>query len=77
MKQFNEKANAIFSKLRDEGLAEEQRILTEAREAAAKVLEQTRKTVSHELSQAREELKTQIPLLSNKMASRILGRELA
>jgi F-type H+-transporting ATPase subunit b len=76
MKKQNETAENAYGKLRAEGLLEEEKLLTAARNQATKVVEETKEKISTEIARTKEELRAQIPQLSTLIASRLLGREI-
>ena len=77
VKRQNEKGAAIYDKLKGEGLAEEERLLSAAKKEANDVLDQIKKKIQADMIEARESLKAQSPILSKMIASRVLGRELS
>ena len=77
VKAQNEKATAIYDKLKAEGLAEEDRLVAAARAQGSDVLDQTRALIQKEMGVAKTALKEQIPQLVRQIASRVLGREIS
>jgi F-type H+-transporting ATPase subunit b len=75
MKRHNEKAAAIYDQLKNEGHADEERILTQAREHASLLIEQTRTKINSDMTVAKEALRAQVPHLSSSIASSVLGRD--
>lgn len=74
MKKQNETAEQIYSKFKMEGAAEEGKLVAAAKESAAKALESTRAQITKEVTAAKNQLKEQIPQMSEMIASRLLGR---
>jgi F-type H+-transporting ATPase subunit b len=77
VKRQNAKGAAVYDKLKAEGVAEEDRLLTAAKKEAHEVMEQIKKKIQTDMVEARETLKAQTPQLSKLIASRVLGRELS
>jgi len=82
MIQYQEKAKAqnataqtVFEKLRLEAQGEEERLIGSSRKKGNEIIDQTKKKVITELSLARDQLKAQVPLISELIASRVLGRK--
>jgi F-type H+-transporting ATPase subunit b len=77
LKKQNETAQDIFERIKKEGLQEEERVLSQARKNGSELIEQTKNKISGEMKVAKETLKTQIPQLSELIASQVLGRNLS
>ena len=77
VKAQNEKASSIYDKLKAEGLAEEERLVAQAKALASEVLEQTKRKIQEDMIAAQDALKGQIPQISRQIASRVLGRDLS
>ena len=76
MKNQNEQLTKLYDQFKNEGLAQEEKILATARAEAASLLEETRKKIASEMKTAQETLRTQVPQLSGEIASRVLGRNI-
>lgn len=76
MKSQNEKAQTIYNQLRNEALAEEEKLVAAARDRANKIIEDTRLKITREIEAGRRTLESQIPELSSLTASQVLGRDL-
>jgi ATP synthase F0 subunit b len=77
LKKQNETCQSIYEKIKNEGLQEEERILSAARTQGSELIDQTKKKIASELKSAKESLKAQIPELGELIASRVLGRDLS
>ena len=77
MKKQNEAAQGIYEKIKKEGMEEEDRLIAGARKLGSDLVDQAKKKVSTELLAAKESLKSQIPQLSELIASRVLGRDIS
>jgi F0F1-type ATP synthase membrane subunit b/b' len=77
MKEQNAAAQAVYDKLKGEGQAEEDRLIQVSRKLGQDVVEQSKKKVASELGAAQLKLKSEIPHLSELIASRVLGREIS
>ena len=74
MKKQNETAEQIYSQLKMEGAAEEDKLVAAAKESATKLLELARVQITNEVTAAKKQLEEQIPEMSEMIASRLLGR---
>jgi F-type H+-transporting ATPase subunit b len=68
-------ANAEREKIRAEGLKKEAEILARVRASTTKTLEEGRKRMQAELTQAKAGLEADMPTIAADFASRALGRE--
>jgi F-type H+-transporting ATPase subunit b len=68
-------ANAERDKIRAQALAREQQILSEVREATAKVVDDGKRSAQAEAARIRVALKTQTADTARELAARVLGRE--
>jgi F-type H+-transporting ATPase subunit b len=68
-------ASAEREKIRNEGLKAEAEILARVRAETAKTIEEGRKQMQAQVSQARGQLQTEVNAIAKDFASRALGRE--
>jgi F-type H+-transporting ATPase subunit b len=68
-------ANAERDKIRADALAREQQILSNVREATAKVMDEGKRAARAEAERVRAVLKTQSTETARDLATRVLGRE--
>jgi F-type H+-transporting ATPase subunit b len=73
--RVNQAAAAERDRLRAETAKLEAQILNEAREAAAKIVDEGRRRIEHEVNAIRFELGQKSELLATDIAARVLGRE--
>jgi len=62
--------------IRQQGLAEKERILADAERAAGKMKEDARKRMDHEMKMARQDLRNEAVSLSVQMAREILKQQI-
>jgi F-type H+-transporting ATPase subunit b len=77
MREVRREAGAERDKLRAEGLRLEREMLEKVRAETSETLSAAEKKLNQEAEQVRTEMKTQVPLLARKIASQLLGREVA
>lgn len=73
---FEGERQAILEGFRTDGLAEKQRILSEARERAKQILEQADVSIQYEMQMAKEKLKEEVVTLAAQKAEEIIVREM-
>lgn len=76
VKKQNEEALHIYTKFKQDGVAEEQKLIATARTKAEKVVYDTNLKISLEIEQTKKELAKMIPEISRQAATKILGRNL-
>ncbi len=76
LKLLDSRVAKIKEELRLEGEAEKERIISEARNTARKIMEQTKITADTELKKAKLALRNEVARLSVKMAGELLAREI-
>jgi F-type H+-transporting ATPase subunit b len=69
-------ANLEKERIKGEGIEAERKLLEEIRAETAQVVEEARKRISDETSQAREFLRSQAEVLAEDIGEKILGRSL-
>lgn len=73
LKNINREAEEILSEARKKALANENRIITEAREEAAGILERARKEIDLEKQKMADEVKKEIVFVATLMAGKVLA----
>ena len=76
LKDFESKRNEIIDQFKKEGLAEKEKIITEARERVRQIIEQSELTIQQEIESARDRLKSDVVELAAKKAQAIISREI-
>ena len=76
LREFEGSKHLIIEQLKAEGLAEKERIISEAQERAKQIFEQAELTVRREMEYARDRLKREMVNLSAQKAQEILAREM-
>ena len=76
LKAFEGERKEILAQYRADGLAEKERILTEARDRAKQILEQAEVTIRYEIQTAKEKLKEEVVALAAQRAEEIIEREM-
>ena len=71
-----EEIQAMAEMIRQQGLAEKERILADAERAAGKMKEDARKRMDHEMKMARQDLRNEAVSLSVQMAREILKQQI-
>ena len=76
LKAFEGERKEILEQYKADGLAEKERILTEARERAKQVLHQAEVSIQYEMQTAKEKLKQDVVALAAQRAEEIIAREM-
>lgn len=76
LKKIEEKSSEIIEQYRNEGMAEKERIIFEAKKRVSRMIEQSEKTIEKEIESARSELKRNIVDIASKRARNILLNEI-
>lgn len=72
----NQELQAAYQKIKGEGQATQEKLLTDAREKASNLLKKNRQQIETEMAEAQKSLKKDIPEISSLVAGRVLGRDL-
>ncbi len=67
----------IFDSSRMQAMKEHDRLMSEARQAAKTEFEAAKQNISTELQSARKNLQAEVPVLSEVITARLLGKDLA
>jgi F-type H+-transporting ATPase subunit b len=76
LKAFEGERNEIMAQYRADGLAEKERILSEARDRAKQILDQAEVTIQYEMQTAKEKLKEEVVALAAQRAEQIIEQEM-
>lgn len=76
LQDFEGKKKEIIEQFKAEGLAEKERIVSEARSRVDQILEQAEATVQQEVEAARDRLKGEVLALATRHAEEIIAREM-
>ncbi|MCB0355957.1 MAG: ATP synthase F0 subunit B [Bdellovibrionales bacterium] len=72
---INTEFKSIYDASKTEALHEYDRLVNEARENAKKTLEANRKKIASELDKAKLDLGKEVPVVSNTIVAKLLGKE--
>jgi F-type H+-transporting ATPase subunit b len=76
LKEFEEKKKDIIDQFRNEGLAEKDRIISEAKERVEQIIEQSELTIQQEIQSAKDRLKRDVVDLAAQKAREIIAKEI-
>jgi len=76
LKEFEGKRKDIIEQFKNEGLAEKEKIIAEARERVKQIIEQAELTIQQEIQSARDRLKQDVVDLAAQKAEEIISKEL-
>jgi F-type H+-transporting ATPase subunit b len=76
LKDFETKRKDIIEQYKKEGLAEKEKIITEAKERVSQIIDQSEMTIQQEIESARNQLKQNVIDLAAEKAREILAREM-
>jgi len=76
LKKFEEERKGIIEQFKNEGLAEKEKIIAEARERVKQIIEQAELTIQQEIQSARNRLKQDVVDLAAQKAEEIISKEL-
>ena len=76
LKEFEEERKGIIEQFKNEGLAEKEKIIAEARERVKQIIEQAELTIQQEIQSARDRLKQDVTGLAAQRAEEIISKEL-
>lgn len=76
LKDFEEKRKEIIEQYKKEGLAEKEKIITEAKQRVKQIIDQSELTIQQEILSARDSLKQNVVELAAQKAQEIISREL-
>jgi F-type H+-transporting ATPase subunit b len=76
LKDFEAEKKEILEQFRQEGLAEKERIISEARAKAVQIIEQAELNIENEMASAKDRLKQEVMNLAAQKAEEILTKEL-
>ena len=76
LRDFETKRKGILDQYRKEGLAEKNKIISEAKERVKQILEQSELTIQQEMGSARDRLKREIVELAAQRAQEIIAKEM-
>lgn len=74
-RMINSEFKTIYDASKAEALHEYDRLISEARENAKNVLTANRKKIANELEKAKLDLSKEVPLVSDAIVSKLLGKE--
>jgi F-type H+-transporting ATPase subunit b len=74
-REINTEINSIFANARKEATKLQDEIVLSARAESEKLLKKSREEISNHVSRTREELKKQVPEISQAISDRLLGKE--
>jgi len=73
---FEEKRKNIIEEFKREGMAEKERIISEAKERAKQIMEHAELTIQQELHSAKDRLRQEVVDLAAQKAQEIIGKEI-
>ncbi len=73
LKEFEEERKGIIEQFKNEGLAEKEKIIAEARERVKQIIEQAELTIQQEIQSARDRLKQDVVDLAAQKAEEIIS----
>jgi len=76
LRDFETKRKGILDQYRKEGLAEKNKIISEAKERVKQILEQSELTIQQEMESSRNRLKREIVELAAQRAQEIIAKEM-
>jgi len=76
LKAFERDRKEILEQYKKEGLAEKDKIISQARESVKQILEQSELTIRQEIQSARDRLKREVAGLAAQRAGKIIDKEL-
>jgi len=76
LKEFEKKRKDIIDQFRNEGLAEKNRIISEAKERVEQIIEQSELTIQQEIQSAKDRLKRDVVDLAAQKAREIIEKEI-
>jgi len=76
LKEFEEERKGIIEQFKNEGLAEKEKIIAEARERVKQIIEQAELTIQQEIQSARDRLKQDVVDLAAQKAEEIISKGL-
>jgi len=76
LKEFEEKKKEILEEFKREGIAEKEKIISEAKERAKQIMEHAQLTIQQELQSTKDRLRKEVVDLAAQKAQEIIGKEI-